>query len=154
MVIGIAGIAAGYARYHVRPWSIQLTLIAKRTEKRRLKRGTGLETLVDLTATVILILGSIVAFGLLMTFSLWGVVASGCTLVGVFVQWLLLRCLAEHLRLQKKIAGCDFEGTITGPAEETIWACGNCGQMLHSESRCDVCGAEIVLVPADRSKSA
>lgn len=121
------------------------TLVAQRTEKRRLRRGTGLETLVDLTTTVILVLSSIVAFGLLMTFSFWGVAVSVAIMLGAFLQWLLMRCLAEHLRLQKKIAGMGFEGTITGAAEETIWTCGNCGQMLHSETRCDSCNAQIVL---------
>jgi hypothetical protein len=92
-----------------------------------------------------LIVGALVSVGLLMTFSLWGVVAATSTLVGVFVLWLLLRCLVEHLRLQKKIAGCDFDGTITGLAEETIWTCSHCGQMMHSEARCDFCGAQIVI---------
>jgi len=77
---------------------------------------------------VILVLGSIVAFGLLMTFSLLGVAASASILFGAFIQWLLARCLAEHLRLQKKIAGYEFEGTITGPAEEIIWTC--CEQIM------------------------
>ena len=113
-------------------------------EKQRLRRGTGLETVVDLVANGVLILGSIIAFVLLLTVSLWGLVASCLVVVSASLKWLLFRCLAEHLRLQKKIAGYEFEGSITGPIEETVWACGNCGQMLHSESRCDSCGAEIV----------
>ena len=60
-----------------------------------------------------------------------------------FINWLLLRCLAENIRLLKKIAGLEYEGSITGPNEETIWSCGNCGQMLHSDNRCDSCGAQI-----------
>lgn len=122
-----------------------LALTTTRTAKQRIRNGAGLETLVDTTATVILVLASIVALGLLMTFSLWGVAASACTVLGGYVQWLMLRCLAEHLRLLKKIAGCQFAGRITGPAEETIWICNHCGQMLHSETRCDSCNAEIVL---------
>ena len=113
-------------------------------EKQRLRRGTGLETVVDLVANGVLILGSIIAFVLLLTVSLWGLVASCLVVVSASLKWLLFRCLAEHLRLQKKIAGYEFEGSITGPIEETVWACSNCGQMLHSESRCDSCGAEIV----------
>ncbi len=96
-----------------------------------------------MVAIAFLILGSIVAIGLLMTFSLWGLFASVSSMIGAFINWLLFRCLAEHLRLQKKIAGIEFEGAITGPNEETIWSCGNCGQMLHSQSRCDSCGAQI-----------
>lgn len=121
-----------------------MTATAQRTEKRRLRRGTGLETLVDMVAIASLVLGSLVAVGLLLTFSWWGLVASISAAISAFLNWLLFRCLAEHLRLQKKIAGCDFEGVITGPYEETIWACGNCGQMLHSDVRCDSCGAEVV----------
>jgi hypothetical protein len=120
-----------------------LTFTAKRTEKRRLRRGTGLETVVDLVAIAFLILGAIVAIGLLLTLTLWGLIASFSTIIGAVLNWLLLRCLAEHIRLQKKIAGLGFEGAISGPNEETIWSCSNCGQMLHSENRCDSCGAQI-----------
>ncbi len=120
-----------------------MTLTAKRTEQRRLRRGTGLETLVDIVAIAFLILGAIVAIGLLLTFRMWGLIASFSTLVGAFMTWLLLRCLAEHIRLQKKIAGIGYEGAITGPHEETIWSCGNCGRMLYSADRCDACGAQI-----------
>lgn len=97
----------------------------------------------DLVAIGFLILGSMVGIGLLITFTLWGLITSISTIIGAFISWLLLRCLAEHIRLQKKIAGLDFEGTITGPNEETIWSCSNCGQILHSENRCDSCGAQI-----------
>lgn len=126
-----------------RPWRNKLTLAVKRTEKRRLIRGTGLETLVDMIAIAFLIFGAMVAIGLLLTFTIWGLIASISTILGALLIWLLLRCLAEHIRLQKKIAGLDYEGAITGPCEETIWSCGNCGQMLHSENRCDCCGARI-----------
>ena len=117
-----------------------MTLTAKRIEKRQLRRGIGLETIVDIAAIAIVILGFLVTLILLVT----GPVASGCTLIGTFFNWLLLRCLAEHLRLQKKIAGCEFQGKISGPSEEVISTCSYCGQMLHSNSRCDACGAQIV----------
>jgi len=94
-------------------------------------------------AIAFVILGAIVSLGLLLTFTMWGLIAAVCAMIGAFMNWLLLRCLAEHIRLQKKIAGLDYEGAITGPHEETIGACGNCGQMLHSENRCDSCGAQI-----------
>jgi hypothetical protein len=108
-----------------------------------LRRGTGLETLMDMVAIAFLILGAIVAIGLLLTFTIWGLIASFSALISAFITWLLLRVLAEHIRLQKKIAGLDYEGSITGPHEETIWSCGNCGQMLHSANRCESCGAQI-----------
>ena len=127
----------------VRPERNKLNLTAKRIEKRRLRRGSSLETLVDLVAIVLLILGAVVATGLLLTITLWGLITSFSTMICAFINWLLLRCLAEHIRLQKKIAGLDFDGAITGPNEETIWSCGNCGQMLHAENRCDSCRAQI-----------
>lgn len=126
-----------------RPERTTLTLTAKRIPKRRLRRGNGLETLVDLVAMAHLILGSIVAIGLLLSFTLWGLFASAASMAGAFITWLLFRCLAEHLRLQKKIAGLHFEGPITRPYEVTLWSCGNCAQMLHSDSRCESCGALI-----------
>lgn len=102
-----------------------------------------METLVDVVAIAFLFLGAVVAIGLLLTFTMWGLIASFSAIISAFINWLLLRCLAEHIRLQKKIAGLDYEGSITGPHEETIWSCSNCGQMLHSENRCDSCGAQI-----------
>lgn len=102
-----------------------------------------METLVDLVAMAHLILGSIVAIGVLLSFTWWGLFASAALMAGAFICWLLFRCLAEHLRLQKKIAGLHFEGPITRPYEVTLWSCGNCGQMLHSDSRCESCGALI-----------
>lgn len=117
---------------------------ATRTLKRRLRRGTGLETLVDLVATVLLVLGALAAFGLLLTFSIPGVLSALSVAVATTIQWLLFKCLAEHLRLLKTIAGLPIEGRITGPGEEDVWVCSACLQMLHSESRCDSCGARIV----------
>lgn len=120
-----------------------MALTAIRVEKTRLRRGIALESLADMVSIVLLILGAILAIGFLMMFSFWGLLASASSMTGSFISWLLFRCLAEHLRLQKKIAGVNFEGAITGPHEEIIWSCGNCGQMLHSESRCESCGAQI-----------
>ena len=56
---------------------------------------------------------------------------------------LLLRCFAEHLRLQKKIAGLPFTGRTSGPTEEIVWSCSQCGHVLHSDTCCDACGAHI-----------
>lgn len=120
-----------------------MALTAKRIRKRSLRRRSGLETLVDTTAVIILNLGGLMAVGLLLTISWWGLLTAFTELIGTFISWLLLRCLAEHLRLQKKIAGLEYEGQITGVSEQTIWACSNCGQMLHTDDRCESCGAQI-----------
>ncbi len=121
-----------------------MTLTASRIEKYRQQRATGLETLVDIVAIGSLIVSALVTVGLLMTFTLVGTVVAGCCLLGGFLLYVLLRCVAEHLRIQKKIAGCKYEGQITGPQEELVVACSNCGMILHSSSHCDGCGAEIV----------
>ena len=122
-----------------------MTLTAKAIEKRRLRHTSALESMVDIAALVVLIIGVLVAVAFLFTLSIWGLFASMAALTSGVIHWLLLRCVAEHLRLQKKIAGIPYEGRITGPGEEIIKVCGNCGQMLHSETRCDSCGAEILL---------
>ncbi len=121
-----------------------MTITAKRTELRRIQRGIALETLVDMVAMATLLLGVLASIGLLLTFSLWGFLASCSVVAGAVLNWLVLRCLAEHIRLQKKIAGCPFEGQISGPREVTIWSCSHCGQMLHATDRCDHCGARII----------
>lgn len=120
-----------------------MTLNATRIERKRLQGGTSLETLVDVVAIVALLVGILMAVGFLLTFYIWGVLAGISSAIGGFVSWLLFRCLAEHLRLLKKIAGMEIAGSITGMQEETVWSCSNCGQMLHSEHRCDSCGAQI-----------
>ncbi|QEG40476.1 hypothetical protein UC8_24880 [Roseimaritima ulvae] len=90
-------------------------------------------------------LGALAAIGILLWFqSSVGVLASIATAWGAFAQWLLFSCLAEHLRLQKKLAGERFQGRISGPQEEIIWACSQCHHMLHSETHCEVCRATIV----------
>jgi uncharacterized integral membrane protein len=124
-----------------------MTQTATRVEKRRLGAGWALESLVDWVATVIVILA---IFSAVVAFISWrafhwpaGIVAAQILLSG-FISWLLFRCLAEHLRLQKKIAGLPYVGRITGPREEVVWGCSQCGHVLHSNLQCEVCGAQIV----------
>ena len=125
-----------------------MALTAQRIEKRRIRRRAGLETLVDLAAIVMLDLGFVASLIVLLIlifvhFTWMGLVMAIALFLNALLDWLLLRCLAEHLRLQKKIAGCEYEGAITGPVEETIWSCGNCGQIVHTDNRCDACGARL-----------
>lgn len=128
-------------------------VFAERVEKQRLRGGTGLETLVDLTAVGLLILGPFFGVGFALTFTLWGFLAAGLAIAGGFLAWLLLRCLAEHLRLLKQISGLSFDGNITGQQKESIFVCSNCGQMLHADDYCEGCGAEIVSEPTDQYAS-
>ncbi len=123
-----------------------MTQTATRVEKRRLGAGWALESLVDWVAAVILILALLTAAGAFVSWRAFDKpsgVAAPQILLGGFISWLLFRCLAEHLRLQKKIAGLPYAGSITGPTEEVVWGCSQCGHVLHSNSQCDVCGARI-----------
>lgn len=82
-----------------------LTNYATRIRKRRTRRSTGIEILVDLAAIAFSLPGILIAMGCLLTFSLFGILAAIASAVSTIIQRLLLRCLAEHTRLQKKIAG-------------------------------------------------
>ena len=122
--------------------------VAERVVKQREVGGTGLESIADATAYVLLFLGGLLAIAYFVLWAtrgwlFWGLIGFAGTLLAAFVQWVLLRSVAEHLRLQKKIAGFQFSGRISGAQTETVWICGNCGQMLHSEDRCDGCGARV-----------
>lgn len=116
---------------------------AKGVFKRKLRRGNSLETRVDFFAILLLIVFVIISLCLLLTFTLAGLVGSVSTLMTGFFQWLILRCVAEHLRLQKMIADLPFEGNITGPIEEEVWCCSKCGYTLQSITDCNGCGAKL-----------
>lgn len=120
-----------------------MTFIAKGVYKRSLRKGNGLETLVDVSATGLFVLFSLLSFLLLLTFSLPGLIAAFTTFLTGYFQWLILRCVAEHLRLQKMMADVPFEGNISGPREDAIWVCSHCGAMLHAIDKCESCGAVI-----------
>lgn len=121
-----------------------MTITAKRVEKPYLIGRTGLETVLDFTATALLFLGFFLALIAALTFRLEGLLASISTLFSSVMGWLLLRSLAEILRLLKKLAGKQYQGSISGPQQSHYWACSHCGHMLHTEHRCEHCGAEIV----------
>jgi hypothetical protein len=118
---------------------------AQRIEKRRLLRAGGLESLVDSAACMLLCVGILISCSALLSMSLLGVVVFFLGLFGSFIQWLLFRCIAELIRLQKKLAGLEYSGAISAAVEETIYTCSNCHVLLHSETRCDSCGSEISL---------
>ncbi len=116
---------------------------SKRVLKRTVVTPGGLESLVDFTAYALLFIGIAVSFLPLLTFSLAGLF--GC-LLGIFlsfVQWLLFRSIAEILRLLKMQNGLNYRGRITTTEVTEIFACENCGMVLHSDDRCESCGARI-----------
>ncbi len=102
-----------------------------------------LETKADIAAIYLLIFAGVVATFQILSFTSVGIVTAVAAIASGVLSWLLFRCIAEHLRLQKKMAGVPFEGRITQAGEEMCWACSSCGMILHSDTRCDACGAEI-----------
>jgi hypothetical protein len=122
-------------------------ITAQPVEKIRSTNSNSLESLWDLLAVVVLFLGLCTAIGLLLVplfwGSLWGVLFSPLQVLSTWAGWLVCRSIAEHIRIQKKIAGLTYLGQISGPGSETVIVCGNCQNLLHSPDRCDHCGASI-----------
>lgn len=127
-------------------------LTAHRVLDTKRSNSGGLETTVDFWATVLLLLGIITSFFIVLVGMIAGaqpfwfvLLLATCVAIGMAVVWVVLRSLAEILRLLKKIAGLQYSGEITGTeSSHQFFACSNCGQMLHSETTCDTCGAKIV----------
>lgn len=107
----------------------------------------SLETALDVAAMVYLYCNALTAClfgGLVVYFAdqwLVGLSAAFVIMASGSVVFLFLRYCAEQLRVSKHQAGLPYEGRITGPKEESVLSCSNCGQVLHSEYRCDECGA-------------
>ncbi|MGB7343913.1 MAG: hypothetical protein WBD20_06855 [Pirellulaceae bacterium] len=124
-----------------------MDLTAKPIPKRRRVNGTGLESILDFAAVMVVILSGISAVWFVVFIArvdpLTGLVLCLSIASIAFVSWLLLRSLAELIRLQKRNAGLEYSGKITGSQYDVVNSCSNCGNMLHSEVACDVCGARI-----------
>ncbi len=109
--------------------------------------GQGLEKAIDVVAWTLLVVGGLALLVL-------GFVASGDAgpagflvvlnpAVVVVVVFLVLRALAEILRLLKSAAGLPYSGTISGSRTVPELRCGRCRNVLHDADRCDACGASI-----------
>ena len=121
-----------------------MSKIAHRVPKSTGSRSNGLESTLDLAAKALLWLGIIFAGAWLLYFRTSGIVPACIVFFGGFLTWLIFRALAELLRIQKMIAGIEYSGEISSGAEVIVDSCSLCGMMLHSEARCDSCGAQIV----------
>lgn len=106
----------------------------------------GLEGLLDGFAWAVLILGCIGALFALFVTRGYGWVGSLLAIFSAGIGWVVLRALAEIIRLQKHAAGLPYGGNISTPAERNdsmfCW-CSNCNAMLHNRLRCDACGEAI-----------
>jgi len=121
-----------------------MELTAKPISKRRRIEGTGLEGVLDFVAAMTLIVGGLAACTAVIVFKIPGLLMCLSIAIGTLLQFLLLRCFAELIRLQKRIAGLEYSGRISGSYEDTVSTCSHCGSMLHSDVCCDGCGARIV----------
>lgn len=119
--------------------------MSETTKKKRAKSTFhgGLEGSLDSGALVVLLMGlgaGIWALfeggsnGILWAVTLW-IVAS--------VSRLVLRALADCIRLQKKSLNLPYGGKISEAQETVMHACSECGAALHSETRCDSCGRTV-----------
>lgn len=120
-----------------------MVLESKRVFRRTIVNPGGLETLIDVMAVALLIFGIVISLIPLITASIAGVFVC---LVGVFVsfaQWLLFRCIAEIIRLLKLQNGMSYRGKIETTDVTHLYACENCGMILHSPNQCESCGAVI-----------
>ncbi|WP_442509503.1 hypothetical protein SH528x_001079 [Novipirellula sp. SH528] len=126
-----------------------MELTAKPIPKRRRINGAALESDLDFIAVLALVLGGLALLGIPMFHGVAGFLYFCSVVIGSFLTWLLLRTLAELIRLQKRIAGMDYAGRISGPYYDTVSTCGNCGAMLYSDVCCDGCGARLLKPDAD-----
>lgn len=105
----------------------------------------GLESYFDAAAILALCFGGIHFLVSLLSLHWIGFVTSIYIAFGTFLGWLLLRGIAELIRLQKKIAGVPFSGAITLGTEHIHYCCSACGKPFYGnvEVRCEHCGADL-----------
>ncbi|MEZ6095141.1 MAG: hypothetical protein R3C03_13080 [Pirellulaceae bacterium] len=118
---------------------------ATRVPKRTIRNGGGLESLCELAAILSAIVGAILTlFQAGITIYVHELIlVPGILMFGAAVTWLGWlgwKCVAEHLRLQKKIAGLPYSSEISRPLNSVLYRCGNCSHVTHSETRCEHCG--------------
>ena len=116
--------------------------MARRIELERRSTG-GLEASLDFAAVALLVAGITVAGVFLIWWRFDGVLPATGLLVNAALSWLLLRSVAEIIRLLKHQNGLPYSGKISAAGESSLYFCSDCDALLHSETRCDSCGATI-----------
>jgi hypothetical protein len=117
------------------------------TAKRRagyLRPKGSLENKLDFAAWGLLIVNLLLAFLLVLTLELGAIWAAPSLVVTAVLSWLLLRSLAEFIRLLKVQAGLHYGGKISGIRARVTWVCSECGTILDNRHRCPRCGRMIV----------
>ena len=102
----------------------------------------GLESKLDAAAWIQLVLGLLFAIGLLVFTGGKGIVAVMLVALNSWLAWLVLRAVAEIIRLQKKAAGIPYGGRISEATAVVIEKCSACGAVLYNEERCERCGKQ------------
>ena len=98
---------------------------AEKTRGRPCNRG-GLESKLDLAAVVVIAVG--IAFGIAVLFGtgFTVVLPAVCMVAGAWIAWVVLRGLAEIVRLQKRANGLPYSGRISETEEGRLIQCPAC----------------------------
>lgn len=112
---------------------------AKKRKIRTISRG-GLEGSLDTFGFIVLLLGILAGIWFLVVGGFKGIFSALFVSVLSFGIRLVLRALAEIIRLQKKGLGLPYGGQISEAQTVEIHVCSECGTVLHSDSRCESCG--------------
>ena len=112
---------------------------AKKKKVRTISRG-GLEGSLDTFGFIVLLLGILAGIWFLVVGGFKGIFSALFVSVLSFGIRLVLRALAEIIRLQKKSLGLNYGGQISEAQSIEIHVCNVCGEILHSDSRCESCG--------------
>ncbi|QDU58148.1 hypothetical protein [Aeoliella mucimassa] len=104
----------------------------------------GLEGKLSLVGILLFVLSVLLAtvFFLMTPYEGWLVALM--TLFNGLIAWLLFQALAEHLRLQKKIAGLPYGGRISRNFESPVYRCGECDRETDSPYYCYYCRCDLV----------
>jgi predicted RNA-binding Zn-ribbon protein involved in translation (DUF1610 family) len=116
------------------------------TTKKKRERSTyygGLEGILDSSGFVVFLIGLLAGIWVLVIAGSTGILLAVTIWTVAFVVRLVLRALAECIRLQKKGVGLPYGGKISKAQETVIYTCSECGAMLHTDSRCESCGRPI-----------
>jgi len=119
--------------------------MSETTKKKRVKStfSGGLEGTLDSSGFCLFLAGLLAGTWVLATYGSGGILPTLFLWIGPHVMRLILRALAESIRLQKKALCLPYGGKISEAKETVMYACSECGALLHSETRCDSCGRTI-----------
>lgn len=100
----------------------------------------GLESSLDLSGFFAVLLGLLLAVRTMVVAGFGGVVPAIVQLAAACIIRLVLRTLAELLRLHKKRMNLPYSGKISEAAENVVYICSECGGTPFSDSQCASCG--------------